>query len=218
MFEGHIIMDIKELKKELKKIRIPEMDISMSKANNLENFIHRIKKQDRDDEKYMLHNKIFPISIVLIFFTILILISPARTILQMTGIFLIYSGLVSTLIFLLMDYKIISQESYDLSLCVFLRHKEARLKSWHSTPAKYQWTFTIFVSGLIMLIVGSTSLLSDFSTEYAILFIAVYLLLLLISWIIGEYLYRKRHKKRHLPLLNTIAQLRAELDENNSNT
>jgi Na+/melibiose symporter-like transporter len=111
------------------------------------------------------------------------------------------------------DYKNISKESYDLSLLAYLKQKEERLKSWRSTPVKYQWTFTVFVSGLIMMILGNAGLMHKFSTEYIIMFIIVYLILLLTSWIIGEHFYRKRHKKKHLPLLSIIAELKNELKE-----
>ncbi len=51
-------MDIEELKNEFKKMRMPKMDVSINNVNNFNDFIENIRKQDRDDEKYILHNHI----------------------------------------------------------------------------------------------------------------------------------------------------------------
>jgi hypothetical protein len=218
MFKGFLRMNIDEIKKEYKKMRMPIMDISMNELNNLEDFVQKIKNQDRNDEKYMLHNKMIPIFIGLFLLTIIMLINPIKTVILLTGMFLIYSGLIYTLILLFMDYRNISKESYDLNLLAYLKQKEKRLKSWRSTPAKYKWTFTIFISGLIMMIVGNSSLMRDFSTGQIILFILAYLIILLISWVIGEYFYRKRHKQKHQPLIKSISELMKELREEENNT
>ena len=61
MFEGILKMNIDDLKKEYKNMRIPQMDISINEFNTLDSFIKTIRKQDKDDEKYILHNKIIPI-------------------------------------------------------------------------------------------------------------------------------------------------------------
>ena len=218
MFKGFLRMNIDKIKKEYKKMRMPKMDISIDALNNLEDFVQRIKNQDRDDEKYMLHNKMIPILIGLFLLTIIMLINPIKTVILQIGMVLIYSGLIYTLILLFMDYRNISKESHDLNLLSYLKQKEERLKYWRSTPAKYQWTFTIFISGLIMMIVGNSSIIRDFSTEQIILFILAYLIILLISWVIGEYFYRKRHKQKHQPLIANISELIKELREEENNT
>lgn len=94
-----------------------------------------------------------------------------------------------------------------------MKNKEKRLKSWRSTPGKYKWTFTIFVSGLIFMLIGNTGLIQDFSVESVFLFIIIYLILLITSWIVGEYFYRKRHRLKHQPLITIISEQLRELDE-----
>ena len=146
----------------------------------------------------------------LFFITIIILFNPIKTGLLLIGTFLIFLGLMSTLILLFIDYRNISKESYDLSLLAYLKQKEERLKSWRLTSAKYYLTFIVFVTGIIM---GNTGLLRNFSPEYGIMLITFYLLLLLFAWIIGEYYYRKRHRKKHKPLLEIISDQIRELAE-----
>ena len=189
------------------------MDISINSFDSFDDFIQRIKKQDKDDEKYILHNQMIPVSIGLFFISIIMLFNPVKSPLLLFGLTLVFLGLLSTLILLVKDYKTITQESDDLSLLSYLQRKEKRLKSWRSTPKKYQLTFTVFVSGLIMLILGNTGFIQEFSTGYIIVFISMYLSLLLGSWIIGEYFYRKRHSKKHKPLLEIISEQIKELAE-----
>lgn len=204
-------MDIDKLKNEYKKMRVSKMDVSLNQIDSMGDFIQKIKKQDRDDEKYILHNKMVPLFIGLFFLTLILIIVPVNTFPLLTGVFLIYTGFISTLIFLLMDYREITKESYDLNLLGYLKQKEERLKSWHATPVKYYWTFTIFVLGLIIFILGNTGFIREFGSGQVLLFIAIYLVLLIISWIGGEHFYRKRHRKKHQPLINSISELINEL-------
>ena len=209
-------MNIDDFKNEYKKMRGLQMDISINGFNNPDDFLQIIKKQDREDEKYLLHNKMIPIIIGLFFITIIMLLNPIKTAFLLIGTLLIFLGLFCTLILLMRDYRTISKESYDLSLLAYLKQKEKRLKSWHSTPTRYQWTFTVFISGLVLMLIGNASLLRDFSTENTIAFIAVYLVLLTASWIIGEHFYRKRHRKQHQPLLKIISAQIKELSESDN--
>ena len=210
MFEGFLIMNIEEIKKDYKKMRMPKMDISINDFNNFNEFVQRIKKQDRDDEKYILHNKMIPVLFGLFFITIIMLFNPIKTGLLVVGTFLIFLGFMSTLILLFIDYRNISKESYDLSLMAYLKQKEERLKSWRLTSAKYYLTFIVFVSGLIMF---NISLLKNFSAEFGILLLTSYIAVLAISWIIGEYFYRKRHREKHRPLLKIISEQIKELSK-----
>jgi cell division protein FtsW (lipid II flippase) len=210
-------MNIDELKKEFKQLRMPKMDISINEFKNFSDFVQTIRRQDKDDEKYILHNKILPVIIGLFFVIIIMLLNPLKTVLLLTGLFQIFLGLFVALILLLRDYKNISKETYDLSLLAYLKQKEKRLKSWQATPTKYLWTFIIFVTGLIMMSIGNTGLIRDLGTEPTIAFIVVYLALLATSWIIGEHFYRKRHQKKHLPLLNILSEQIKELGEAENN-
>jgi hypothetical protein len=207
-------MNIDDLKKQYKTVGMPEMDISIKDFTNLEDFIQQIKKQDKDDEKYLLHNKMLPVLIGLLFITLIIILNPIKTALLVGGTLMIFLGLFFTFIFLLMDYKSISQESYDLSLLAYLKQKEKRLSSWRATPNRFKWSFSVFVSGLIMMITGNALKIPEISNEYILLFLVSYVGLLLICWIIGEHFYRRRHQKKHRPLLNIISELKSELETN----
>ena len=203
-------MNIEEIKKDYKKMRMPRMDISINDFNNFDEFVQRIKKQDRDDEKYILHNKMIPVLFGLFFITIIMLFNPIKTALLVVGTFLIFSGFMSTLILLFIDYRNISKESYDLSLLAYLKQKEERLKSWRLTSAKYYLTFIVFVSGLLMC---NISLLKNFSAEFGIILLTSYIVVLAIAWIVGEYFYRKRHREKHGPLLKIISEQITELSK-----
>jgi hypothetical protein len=207
-------MDIEKLKKDYKNMRVPKMDVSINNVASMEDFIQKIKKQDKEDEKYILHNRMIPVFIGLFLITIIMLFNPMKSPLLLAGLLLIFLGFFSTLILLFKDYKNISQESYDLSLFAYLRQKKERLKSWRSTPAKYQLTFIVFLTGLIMM---NISLWRNLAPEYFVLALVVYLILLAAAWIIGEHFYRKRHMKKHQPLIKNINDLIKELGEEKNN-
>lgn len=208
MFEGFLKMNIEEIKKDFKKMRMPKMDISLDEFTDFDNFVKKIKKQDRDDEKYVLHNKMFPAIFGLFFLTIIMFFTSPQNLLQFSGLVLCYTGLISMLVLMFVEYKNISKESYDLSLLAYLMQKEKRLKSWRSTPLKFQMTFIIMISGCIMLLIGVMSSISQ-----AIVITLVYLVILFTSWLIGEYFYRKRHREKHLPLIKMISEYINELNK-----
>ena len=208
------MMEIDKLKDEFKKKKVTEMDFSIKNVTNMEDFFQRIKAQDREDEKYLLHNQLIPIIVGLFLLTIIMLINPIKTFLLLLGMFLIFTGLVYTLILKFLDYKDISRGSYDLSLFAYLKQKKERLKSWYATPSKYKWTFTIFVSGVIFMVIGNTGPMQEFSIETMLIFIVAYLSLLIISWNIGEHFYRKRHQQKHQPLIKIISEQLKELGNN----
>ena len=68
----------------------------------------------------------------------------------------------------------------------------------------------------MLMIVGNRSLFQGLNSTQIVIFIGVILILLSLSGIIGEYLYRKRHKNKHLPLLRIISELKKELQEKNN--
>ena len=49
-------MNIDNLKNEFKKLRAQKMDISLHNTATMDDFIQTIRKQDRDDERYILKN------------------------------------------------------------------------------------------------------------------------------------------------------------------
>jgi len=151
-----------------------------------------------------------PVLFGLFYIALIMLFSPAIKGLLLLGTFLIFSGLMSTLILLFTDYRNISKESYDLSLLAFLKQKRERLKSWRSASLKYYLTFVIFVSGLILL---NISLLRNFNAELGTIYLTVYVGILVIAWIIGERYYRKRHREKHEPLLRSLSEQINELNK-----
>jgi len=79
---------------------------------------------------------------------------------------------------------------------------------------KYNIMFAIYIIGLIMMILGNTDLVLTLeSTQNILIYIGVNLIILCLSWILGEHFYRKRHKKKHQPLLEMISALKQELKE-----
>jgi hypothetical protein len=202
-------------KKYYKNLKSSGMKSSTYTQNDTElnSIVELIKKQDKEDEKYLLHNKVIPLLIGLFFTIIIMLFNPIKTFMLVLGLLLIFLGLSVTLLLLFREYRNISKESYDLSLLSYLRQKQERLKSWRKTPVKYKWTFTIFVSGLILMILGNQGFVEEIGSEFIIIFLAIYLFILLIAWIIGEQYYQKRHRNKHKPLLDNISNQLKELEE-----
>lgn len=210
---------IDSYKRYYKNLKSSGMKSSMYAHNDIElkNIVELIKKQDKEDEKYVLHNKMIPVLIGLFLITLIMLYNPIKTPVLLTGLLLIFLGLSVSLILLFREYQNISKESYDLSLLSYLRQKKERLRSWRKTPVKYKWTFTIFVSGLILMIVGNKGFVEEIGSEYIVIFIVAYLVILVTAWIIGERYYRKRHTKKHKPLLDIISNQLKELEEEENN-
>lgn len=206
---------IDSYKKYYKELKTSGMKSSIYTHNDtdLNSIVERIKKQDKEDEKYLLHNKMIPVLVGLFFITLIMLFNPIKEFVLLTGLALIFLGLFITLILLFIEYRNISKESYDLSLFSYLGQKRERLKSWRKTPVKYKLTFTIFVSGLILMIFGNKGFVEAIGSEYIIIVIVVYLVILFTAWIIGERYYQKRHTKKHKPLLDIISNQLMELEE-----
>lgn len=216
MKEKDKIDSYKKYYKELKTSGI-KSSVYAHNDNELNSTVELIKKQDKEDEKYLLHNKMIPVLVGLFFITLIMLYNPIKTLVVLTGLTLIFLGLFITLILLFLEYRNISKESFDLSLSSYLRQKLERLKSWRKTPIKYKWAFIIFVSGLILMIIGNKGFVEEIGLEYIIIFIVVYLVVLLTAWIIGERYYQKRHTKKHKPLLDIISNQLSELEEPENN-
>jgi hypothetical protein len=206
---------IDSYKKYYKELKTSGMKSSIYAHNDTElnSIVELIKKQDKEDEKYVLHNKMIPVLVGMFFITLIMLYNPIKTLILLTGLTLIFLGLFITLILLFLEYRNISKESYDLSLFSYLRQKQERLKSWRKTPVKYKWTFTIFVSGLILMIMGNKGIVEKIGIEYIIIFIVAYLVVLLTAWIIGERYYQRRHTKKHKPLIDIISNQLSELEK-----
>jgi uncharacterized membrane protein len=170
-------------------------------------------QQDREDERYIFRRKIIPLSFGLLCITIVFLLVNIPNIVVLSGCMLIYAGLISILIRFLIDYKKISGEVYDLSLLVFLNRKEARLKSWKSTPVSYHFMFIVYVMGLVLLILGNDKFFMELQSIWKVfLFVGLILFIFVISALSGEYYYRKRHRTKHMPLLQIISRIKKDLE------
>ena len=188
------------------------MEISFLQSENLKDFMRQVRKQDREDERYLVRKRLLPLLFGLLFLTFVIMISPIKNMILFWGILLVYAGLVAIGLFSFLDYKNISKEKFDMSLLTFLKQKEARLTSWKSTPLKYYFIYAFYVIGVMMMIVGNTNLIRNLKTFQNIaLFTGITLSIFILSWIIGEYFYRKRHKQMHQPLLKLIDELKSAL-------
>lgn len=207
-------MKIDDLKKEIKKMRAPQMDHTMADEGfaAFENFIQKLKRQDRQDERYLLR-RIFPMLAGLILFTIVVAVTPIKHPVMLTGCILILLTLIMMLISFFKEYSNISKEAFGVTLLDFLRQKERRLVSWKSTPLKYHVIFSFYIIGVFMLILGNTAFLRELTSIQIAVYLGIYFLVFLVSWIIGERFYRKRHIAKHQPLLMIIEELKDNLRE-----
>jgi len=194
------------------------MEALANNVTHLDDLIQRIKSQDQEDERYILKKKLLPLLIGLLFFTTVIMIAPIKNILLFTGCFLIFVGMIGAVIIYLLEYKNISKETFDLSLFEFLKQKEKRLKLWKIQPVRHHILYALYIVGVVMMILGNTGKIRILkTTQNIIIYIGVILIALCLSGIIGEYLYRKRHKNKHQPLLQIISDLKEELQEEKNN-
>ena len=105
-------MNLDQIKNDYKKMRAPEMEITVPGIRSIEELIQKIMKQDREDERYILKRKIIPLSFGLLCLTIVALLVNIPNIVVLTGCVLIYAGLISILLRFLVDYKKISGVNY----------------------------------------------------------------------------------------------------------
>ena len=199
-------MKIDDIKKTLKDVRAPKMDIAVNseRAGSLGELMNRLRAQDRRDERYLRNKRIIPIVAGLILFTAVIIVYPAFTAVMFMGGFLVFCGMLAALFLLALDYREVGRETFDSSLLDFLYIKEKRLHYWRSTHFKYQVTYAVFVAGYLMLNLGNPHITEKFgSIPFYILGAAM-----LISQIVTEAGYRRRHHREHRPLLEMIQEMK----------
>jgi len=210
--------NIDDFKEDFKKIKMPDIK-ALQKAdygNAINTFLLWIKRQDKDDEQYMIKQKILPVLIGIIILTFLFMLYPIRNPILLAGCIIVYIGLMAILGLFFMDYRNISKETFDLSLYEYLRNKRERLESWESTPKLYNAIFLFFVVGVSMMIVGNTGLIDTLNTtQNIIIYLIINIIILIFFWWIGERRIRKRYKKKQLPLINSISDLLCELELDN---
>jgi uncharacterized membrane protein len=205
-------MNLEEMKKELSKLKAPRFSVSPSegKEHSVKELIRLLRKQDKEDQAYILRRKIIPIAVGIVIFTILLIFNPIRNPVMVTGCVLISGTLLATLALLFIDYMDIAKESFDSSVRDFLRQKEKRLRYWRTTPFKYHLTFFFYVAGVVMIALGNSAVTRNFGTPWISVYLGVIVVLLAVFWIIGHIRYRKRHREKHRPLLELIEELKRE--------
>ena len=207
------MMNTDDLKDELKKMRAPKMDFTLpsDRTGSVSKFFEMLRNQERKDEKYLLKKRIIPLLAGLILFTIVLIINPVRNPVMFLGCLLIFSGMLITLILSIIDYKNISKETFDSSILDFLKEKKKRLVYWKSTHFKYKLLFTAFLLGLFMLNIGNKPFVRSFGDFPFAVFLGLIFAVILISNVIGERAYQRRHRKEHGPIMNMISDLQEEL-------
>jgi hypothetical protein len=208
-------MNIDDLKKKIKHRQSKKQSESSTEREGdvMEFFMNNMKWQDKEDKKYLIRQRLIPLLIGLLSMTFLIFFMPFKNTFLAAGTITITGTLIITLVLHYLDFRKISQESFDLNLFQFLDQKEKRLKSWRVTHYKYTLIFILYQIGLLMMILGNKPLVNTFSTLQLLVFIGCIFAIISISWCLSEHFFRKRHKKKHQPLLEIINQLKEELEK-----
>jgi hypothetical protein len=209
-------MSIDDLKRELAAIRAPApapMSTQERDGSGAGSFMGRLKAQECKDERFIVRTRIIPISIGIVLFAVVMAINPIHNPVMVGGALLIMLTLLVTLVLYVIDYMSICRESFDASVREFLVQKEKRLRSWRSMALRYRIIFALYILGLLMLTLGNTVILRDFTTTQITVYLACIISLLVFFWVRGERAFRKRHAQQHQPLLDMIEELRSEAEE-----
>lgn len=174
-----------------------------------------VKKLDRSDQRYILNKKILPVALGIVILTLLLTFLQIPNLIVLTGFFLVYAGLVSILILFLRDYRNIINETFDQTLRDYLESKRKRLVQWNRIPVLYHMIYGFYVTGVLLIIMGSTPLADFLGTSHGHLIYALGIIAALVaSGMVGEFRFRKRHQKMHRPILERIDSLLSELRSN----
>jgi hypothetical protein len=177
--------------------------------------IDSVKGQDRKDERYILHKKVLPVALGIILLTLLATFLHFPNQLILAGFVLVYMGLVSILILFLRDYRNISNEAFDQTLMDYLVAKRKRLVNWKRIPVLYNVIYGLYIIGVLLIIIGNTTLASYLGSSFGNLIYMVGIIsALIISGIVGEYRFRKRHQRMQEPIIERIDSLMTELRAN----
>ena len=129
------------------------------------------------------------------------------------GAFLMFASLLAAFVLFLKDYRDISRVTFDTSVVRFLMDKEKRPSSWRSTPLLHHLVFAVFLIGWLTLNLGNRPFIRDAGSFPFGIIIGLALLAMILLSINNEWLYRRRHKEEHEPLLEMIAEIREALQE-----
>ena len=214
--------NIDDLKAEFRNFRFadkPSMDKRMIEAGEepavIRSVIASVKDQDRQDERYILNRKIIPVALGIVFLTLLITLYSIPNNLIFLGLLMVSAGLVSILVLFLRDYHNISRDAFDQSLMEFLQTKRKRLTTWKRIPVLYNLIYGFYIVGVLLIIVGNTRMAGLLGTYLGNLIYTVSIIsALIISGILGEFRFRKRHQRLHYPVIERIDSLLNELRSN----
>lgn len=214
--------NIDELKAEFRNFRFADkssVDKGMIEAGEepgaIRSVIASVKDQDRLDESYILNRKILPVALGIVFLTLLAALYTIPNKLIFVGFLMVYTGLVSILVLYLRDYRSISSEAFDQSLMEFLQTKRKRMTKWKRIPVLYNLIYGSYIVGVGLIIIGNTRVAGLLDTYHGNLIYTVSIIsALIISGIIGECRFRKRHQRLHCPVIERIDSLLNELRSN----
>jgi hypothetical protein len=198
-------MDIEHWKKAYTGIKAADM-----KQEEFIAFVKSLRIQEGRDRRYLIFRKLLPVAVGVVIIIVLMGLFPSRLPLVSGGLILMGLGLLAALIFVMIEYVDISRENFDASVTEFLVSKEKRLKSWKRTPVKHHIAFGAFLSGYIMMNIGNSGAFSASTRSMFAAVIGICVLVMLLSWLIGEIHTRKRYNKYLAPLVLVIENLRKE--------
>jgi hypothetical protein len=206
---------LEAMKKALLGLRAPDsaLPASKKKENSMEELIRSLRKQEKEDQAFILKRRIVPLAAGIVIFTVILIFLPVRNPVMGAGCFLISASLLTALILCFIDYMDISKESYDSSVHDFLRQKEKRLRYWRTTPLRYHFIYICYVAGVVMISLGNSAMMSESGGVVISIYLGAVVFLLGLSWILGARRFRKRHREKHRPLLELIEELEQELAE-----
>lgn len=205
-------MTLEDMKRALHALKAPDFAATTSekKENSMKELIQVLRKQEKEDQAFIIRRKIIPIAVGIVIFTIILIFNPIRNPLMVTGCLLISGTLLAALMFYLIDYMDISKESFDSSVQDFLRQKEKRLRYWRTTPLKYHLIFLLYITGVVMITLGNNAAMRDFGALSMAVYLGVIVVLLVVFWILGHRRFLKRHSVKHQPLLELIEEFKRD--------
>ena len=205
---------LEDMKKTLRRLKAPANGVPASKKeNSMEELIRSLRRQEKEDQAFILKRRIIPIAVGIVVFTVILILIPVGNPVVGAGCFLVSASLLTALILCFIDYMDISKECYDSSVHDFLCQKEKRLRYWRTTPLRYHLIYFCYVSGVVMITLGNNTMMREFGGVSLFICLGAIVFLLVFSWILGQRRFRKRHREKHRPLLELIEEWKRETAE-----
>ena len=97
----------------------------------------------------------------------------------------------------------------------YLVAKRKRLVNWNRIPVLYNVIYGLYIIGVLLIIIGNTPLAGYLGSSFGNLIYMVGIIsALVVSGIVGEYRFRKRHQRMQEPIIERIDSLMTELRSN----